>query len=458
MILKLFKLIFNKITNQPYRLVLSSFAAVIIIGSILLYLPVSAAGKNISYMDALFTSASAVCVTGLVVVDTGSFFSMGGQIIILLLIQIGGLGVMTLSTLFLFYLKGKFGIGSREVIQETISSFDIVDIGLLLKSVLIFTFTCEAAGAVLLTIRFLFDMPFSAAIYNAVFHSISAFCNAGFSTFSDSLVAYRSDIFVNVIIIFLIIIGGIGFIVNYELVKNWNKKFSFRALSLHSKIVISVSGALIAVGTVLILFFEYSVSMKEFDFSTKILAAFFQSVTSRTAGFNTIDLYSFSIPSIFVIVGLMFIGASPSSCGGGIKTSTIAVVLAFIRSRINGQKNINLFHNTLPFNVISKAIVIVVFGISTVVFFSFLISIFEISNTSFSDNGTRFIQIFFEVVSAFGTVGLSTGITPELSFVSRVLLVILMLMGRVGPLTIALSIGSKEAVDIRYVEDTIIIG
>ncbi|MBU3947839.1 MAG: TrkH family potassium uptake protein [Proteobacteria bacterium] len=435
-----------------------SFISVILIGSFLLSRPFASTGPALNFVDSLFTSTSATCVTGLIVVDTGSSFSTAGQIIILMLIQVGGLGIMSFSTLLLFFFHGRFGIGSREVIQETLAFFDTIDIGSLLKSVFIFTFSFEAIGTVLLTIRFLFDMPFDKALYAAVFHSISAFCNAGFSTFPDSLTAYRSDIFVNLIIMFLIISGGIGFIVIYELYKNRKKGFSFHKLSLHSRAVLLFSGLLIIVGTVFLFIFEYDVSMKGYSLLAKILSSMFQSVTARTAGFNTIDISAVSMPSLLVIANLMFIGASPASCGGGIKTATLAVIFAFIRSKINDTKNVNLFYSTLPFKVISKAIVLVVFAILTVILFSFLVTIAEFHNTPFSDNGTKFIQIFFEVVSAFGTVGLSAGITAALSPVSRILITIVMLIGRVGPLTLAVVIATKDGNDIKYAEDNILVG
>jgi trk system potassium uptake protein TrkH len=365
------------------------------------------------------------------VVDTGSFFSIYGQIIILVLIQIGGLGIMSFSILFLFYLRGRLGIGSREIIEETLSTFSNIDVASLLKSVFIFTFTIESIGAVLLTIRF---------------------------TFSDSLKGYRTDIFVNIVMMLLIISGGLGFIVLYEIMLRSKKGFSFKKLSLHSRTVIFFSFALIVIGAALIFIIEYDVSMKDYSLSSKFLTSLFQSVTARTAGFNTIDIHSFSMPTIFVIVTLMFIGASPASCGGGIKTSTFAVLIAFIRTRIYNTRNVNLFYNTLPIRVVSKAVVIIVFGVISVVVFSFLISIIEMENTSFSQNGTHFIQIFFEVVSAFGTVGLSTGITSDLGTMSRILITLLMLIGRVGPLTIAVAIGSKESEDIKYAEDNILIG
>ncbi len=455
----IFGIIYKHISKlTPQSLLLVSFAIVIFIGSILLMQPFSLQQDQISFVDALFTSASATCVTGLTVVDTGSFFSSSGQLIILLLIQIGGIGVMSFSVLFLFFVRGKFGIGGREIIQETLSFFGTLDIGALLKSVFVFTLTIELIGAVLLSARFAFDMPFNEAIYNGIFHSISAFCNAGFSLFPNSLINYQSDIYINLVISFLIISGGIGFIVFFEIKKIFTKKLSLRDLSLHSKVVINVSLILILIGSLFIFIFEYHVSMDGMDLGNKIMASIFQSISSRTAGFNTLDLNSLSMPSLFFLSTLMFIGASPASTGGGIKTVTLAVLIAFIRSKIKDSKNVNLAHNTLPFRVVSKAIVVIVFAITIIVLFSFLISITELNHIPFHQNGDRFLEIFFEVVSAFGTVGLSTGITVDFSIIGRLLIIILMFAGRVGPLTIATAIGTKNKKDIKYAEDNILVG
>ncbi|MFH2045868.1 MAG: TrkH family potassium uptake protein [Pseudomonadota bacterium] len=453
---KPYKISFSQLS--PQALVTLSFVSVILVGAFLLSCPFASTGLALNFVDSLFTSTSATCVTGLVVVDTGTYFSLTGQIIILVLIQVGGLGIMSFSTFLLFFLRGRFGIGSREIIQETLAFFDTIDIGALLKSVFIFTFSFEAIGVFLLTIRFLFDMPLDQAFFTAVFHSISAFCNAGFSTFPDSLTAYRSDIFVNLIVMFLIVSGGIGFIVIYEIYKLRKKGFTFYKLSLHSRVVLLFSVLLIIIGTVFLFIFEYEVSMKGYSLFTKFLSSLFQSVTARTAGFNTIDISAISMPSLFVIASLMFIGASPASCGGGIKTATLAVIFAFVKSKIKGSKNVNLFYSTLPFKVISKAIVLVVFAILTVIIFSFLVLVAEFHNTPFADNGTLFIKIIFEVISAFGTVGLSAGITPELSSISRILITIVMLIGRVGPLTLAVVIAARDEQDVQYAEDNILVG
>ncbi len=455
-----FSEIYNKIALKlkPQSFLLISFVSVILFGTVLLMQPFALNGNSISFVNALFTSTSATCVTGLTVVDTGSFFSIPGQIILLVLIQLGGLGVMSFSVLFLFFLRGKFSIGEREIIQETLSFFDTIDLASLLKSVFIFTITIEAIGAVLLTVRFLFDMSFGEAVYAGIFHSISAFCNAGFSIFPNSLINYQSDLYINIVISLLIFLGGIGFIVLYEFKKMYGEKISYRKFSLHSRVVIKLSFFLILLGALFIFIFEYNVSMKNMDLGSKILTSLFQSITSRTAGFNTIDIYSLSMPSLFFIINLMFIGASPASTGGGIKTATLAVIISFIRSKIKDSKNVNIGFSTLPFKVISKAIIIVVFAISIIVLFSFLLTVIELDHIPFNANGDKFLEIFFEVVSAFGTVGLSTGITPAFSFIGKGLIILLMLAGRVGPLTIATAIGSKENKDIKYAQDNILVG
>lgn len=420
--------------------------------------PFALNNTRLSFIDSLFTSTSATCVTGLTVVNVGDHFSIWGQTIILALIQLGGLGVMSFSVLLLFFLKGKFGIGSREIIQETLSFFNTIDIQSLLKSVFIFTIVIELIGAILLSIRFAFDMPISSAIYSGIFFSISAFCNAGFGIFNDSLVPYQSDIFVNVVIATLIIMGGIGFIVLFEFKNAWKNKISFSKFSLHSRVVLKLSLFLIVIGSLFIFLFEYNVSMQNMNLKSKILISIFQSISTRTAGFNTIDFYTLSMPTLFFIITLMFIGASPASTGGGVKTTTIVVIISFIKARLNNSNNVNIKYSTIPFRVLSKAVIVVVFAISIIVVASFLLTIIELQHIPFNANGDRFLQIFFEVVSAFGTVGLSTGITADFSTVGRIIIIVLMLAGRVGPLTIATAIGSKETKDIKYAEDNILIG
>lgn len=448
----------SHIFANPSRLIFISFLFLIILGSFFLYLPSGLiTEQQISYIDALFTSASASCVTGLTVLDTGEFFSIYGKITILFLFQIGGLGIMTFSTLILFIIRGRFGIRSREIIQESLSSFYVTDIYKLLKYIIIFTFSIESIGALLLYIRFSFDMPFNQALFNAIFHSVSAFCNAGFSTFSSSLIVYKTDILVNLVIITLIVSGGLGFIVIFELFQKRGSIILVKHYSLHTKIVLTSTLGLILLGTILIFIFEFNGSLKSESLYSKLLISLFQSVTSRTAGFNTLNINLLSLPTIFVLISLMFIGASPSSTGGGIKTTTFVLIISYIISRIKEQKNVNLFYRTFNNSDVSKSIVVFVFGILTISFFTILVTLIELGSNSTIENGNQFLSIIFEVVSAFGTVGLSTGITPSLSEASKVLLSILMLIGRVGPLTLVLAIGSKKT-DIKYASENVSIG
>lgn len=455
----IFSFIKNFIHNlKPQTLLVLGFLLVILLGAVLLTFEFASKTSSLNFIDALFMAASATCVTGLAVVDIGTTLSFAGQIIILLLIQIGGLGVMTFSTFLLLLIRGRFGIASRELIQETLTYFDNIEIASLLKTVFSFAFVTEFIGAVLLSIRFAFDMPLTDAIYSGIFHSISAFCNAGFSIYSDSLMKYQSDVFVNFVFIGLIILGGIGFIVAFEVKNQFKKKLSWHNFSLHSKIVLSFTPILIIAGFFFIFFLEFNHSMKELDFGTKILASLFQSVTSRTAGFNTVDISNISISSIVIISMLMFIGASSASCGGGIKTSTFVVVLSYIKARINSSNNVNLFYSSIPQNIVVKSILIFSFSFFTIVLFSFLLAVVELQGGSLYEEGTIYIQLVFETVSAFGTVGLSTGITPSLSDIGKLLVSVLMFIGRLGPITIALVMGTKENIEIKYAEDKIIVG
>jgi len=443
---------------DPKVILVLGFVSAAIAGTILLSMPFSLTGEPVTFIDIFFTAASAACINGLMTVDISRHFTFTGQLIIMVLIQIGGLGIMSFSTLFLLFLRGKFAMNEREIVLESLSLFETTDVSKLFKSVFVFTFLFETVGAIILTARFSNDMPFQEALFSGCFHSIAAFCNAGISIFPDGLMQFRSDIVVNIIIMILIAAGGIGFVVMYELSKFNKKKFAFFRLSLHTKTALLFSGGLILLGALLLFITEYNVSMQGFDFKTRILSSLFQSVTSRSAGYNTLDVNSFSVISLLIIISLMFIGASPASCGGGIKVSTIAVIIAFIRSRINDVKNVNLFYSTIPFHIISRAILVMVFGIITVLVFSLLISIIELSGSPFYLNSTKFLRIFFEVVSAFGTTGLSTGITSSFSEISKFLLSFLMLIGRIGPLTLVLAAGSKEIADIKYSEDNILVG
>ncbi|MED5016644.1 TrkH family potassium uptake protein [Paenibacillus chibensis] len=435
----------------PPQILVLGFAAIILIGAILLTLPISnTTGKPLRFIDALFTATSATCVTGLVVKDTGLFFSTFGQVVIMLLIQVGGLGFMTMATLFSLALKRKISLRDRLILQEAMNQNTMEGIVRLIRKVLFFSLIIEGCGAVLLAIRWSFDMPVGKAIYFGIFHGVSMFNNAGFDLFGhfNSLTGYVYDPLVNIVVMFLIVSGGIGFIVMSDLVE-YKKN---RKLSLHSKVVLSMTGSLILVGAVVIFIFEFSNSktIGSLNWGGKILASFFQSVTPRTAGANTLDLASMRQASQFFMVILMFIGASPGSTGGGIKTTTFTIMVGAVFAMIRGRDDIVIFRYRLAQERIFKALTITFLALFLVVGVSMVLSTTEDSN---------FLTILYETTSAFGTVGLSLGLTPHLSMVGKILLSLTMFAGRLGPLTLAYALGPKKGKELyRHPEGKIIIG
>ncbi|GIP29894.1 K+ transporter Trk [Paenibacillus sp. J23TS9] len=435
----------------PPQILVLGFAGIILIGAILLTLPISnTTGKPLRFIDALFTATSATCVTGLVVKDTGTFFSTFGQVVIMLLIQVGGLGIMTMATLFSLALKRKISLRDRLILQEAMNQNTMEGIVRLIRKVLIFSLAIEGCGAILFAIRWSFDMPLGRAIYFGIFHGVSMFNNAGFDLFGhfNSLTGYVYDPLVNIVVMFLIVSGGIGFIVLSDLVEYHNK----RKLSLHTKVVLSMTGALILAGAVVIFVFEFTNprTLGSLNWGGKILASFFQSVTPRTAGANTLDLASMRQASQFFMVILMFIGASPGSTGGGIKTTTFTILVGAVIAMIRGRDDIVLFRYRLAQERIFKALTITFLALFLVVGVSMVLSTTEDSN---------FLTILYETTSAFGTVGLSLGLTPHLTLVGKILICLTMFAGRLGPLTLAYALGPKKGKELyRHPEGKIIIG
>lgn len=451
--------IFNAFEGKFYRLLASnppvtlmlSFLGLIAVGTFLLMLPASSqSGYVTPFVDALFTSTSATCVTGLIVKDTPVYFSVFGQIIILLLIQLGGLGIMTVSTAFALVLGQRLNLKLENVMHSVVSGSPSIDIFQLLKNIVYVTAIIEMAGAAILYFRFIQDMQPLKAFYFSVFHSISAFCNAGFALFSDNMMTYVGSITINLGITLLIILGGIGFSVVIDLYRYFTSRARNKRLNLHSKLVLVTSAMLLLGGMIAYFMAEYKVSMAGFTVPDRLLASWFQSVTTRTAGFNTIDVSRLSPASILVSLVLMFIGASPGSTGGGIKTTTFAVLILSLTSMLKGKKDLSTFNRKISLNNYREATslitlaAILVFG---VIFIMMLIEPFS------------FEKIAFEAFSAFGTVGLSMGITPSLSFTGKLLITLLMYIGRIGPLTIiyALSI-SRRQTNIEFAEEKIAIG
>jgi trk system potassium uptake protein TrkH len=424
-----------------------SFVGTILIGTLLLTFPAATTdGRGTTFVDALFTATSATCVTGLIVRDTPVYFSTFGQMVILVLIQLGGIGIMSYSA-FLALLFGRFTFGQRSMMQEMMEEERNV-LGMIFY-VFRMTFTIEIIGAIVLFLRWIFVYRnFMYTLYLSVFHSVSAFCNAGFSLFSNSLERYIADPVVNITIMALIILGGIGFIVVYEVSRNLGR--TRRALSIHSKLVLTTSALLVIIGFLLIFFIEFDGAFLNFPLTGKLWGALFQSVTPRTAGFNTVPIASLSAITLTIIIILMFIGASPGSTGGGIKTSTFAILLLSLANIMRGKADIEVFKRKIPSAIVYKAMAIVVGTMLLLVTIFLLLLAFE---------NQPFLPLLFEAVSAFGTVGLSMGITSDLTIIGKLLIIILMYGGRIGPLTLGFALTrALRRSKVEYPEARVLIG
>ena len=437
-----------------------AFACLIVVGACLLMLPeASRTDKSIGVVNALFTATSAACVTGLIVLDTGKDLSLYGQAVVLFLIQVGGLGIITMSTVFILLAGRRPGSVSRTVLQDTFTHGRERRLSNLILDILRFTFIIEGVGALLLFIGFLPGKTYGEALYLAVFHAISAFCNAGFSIFSDSLIGFRQNGLINFVICVLIIMGGIGFLVLSEL-KNgfpYNRR-KWQRLSLHTKLVISTTILLLVGGTLVILFMERQNMPVSLSAGERLMSSIFQSVTARTAGFNTLRIDMLANETLFVMIVLMFIGASPGSCGGGIKTCTFATLALMGLSRLRGQRRPQIFKRSVSMASLARANSVFVISIGVVVIGTMLLLMTEIGDTPHPLSRGKFLEVLFEAVSAFGTVGLSMGITPVLSTGGKLLIVMLMFIGRLGPLLIGLAV-SRQAVDrFHYAEENVMIG
>ncbi|MCR3956421.1 MAG: TrkH family potassium uptake protein [Gudongella sp.] len=434
---------------NPPRVLAMGFMGLIFLGSILLNLPIASAdGNSIGLLDALFTSASAVCVTGLIVVNTATHWSLFGQGIILLLIQIGGLGIMTMATMVALIMGKKISLKERLIIKEQMNQETMSGMVRLILYVLAMTFSIEAVGAVLLSFDFIPEYGVAKGIWFSVFHSVSAFCNAGFDITGNSFMSYADSPITILTLSVLIIVGGTGFAVLNDLAKHrrWVR------LSLHTKLVVTMSLILLVIGTVFFFILEYSnpSTIGQMPFWEKLSSAFFASVVPRTAGFNSIDTAALRESSVFLTIILMFIGGSPGSTAGGVKTATIGVVLMATISIIRGEKDIEVYEKRLNQETVFKSLAIVTVGMGMIVLISFLLTITESKN---------FLDILFEATSAFATVGLSRGITSELTIIGKIIIIGTMYAGRVGPLTMAYAIGyNKKHKRYRYSEGHISVG
>lgn len=442
---------------HPTVLLLLSYLAAIAVGTAALMLPAATSSGQIGFIDSLFTATSAVCVTGLIVVDTGSYFTPLGQWIILILIQIGGLGIMTISVALFQIIGKKVVFQQRMAMQEVFSHTPRADIYYLIRSVLIFTLIAEAIGAVILFAHWAGPYPLSKAAYLAIFHSISAFCNAGFSLFETSFIAERASLAINLAVISLIVLGGIGFPVVYEIHSRLARR-STGKISIQTKTVLVTTLIFIFTGAVIILAAEKDL-VKTMGAGKAVLTALFQSVTCRTAGFNTIDIASLNTATLVFMMFLMMVGASPGSCGGGIKTTTFAVLATFSYSRLRRFKCVNLFKKTIPEATVTKSVSVLVFAFAAICVAVFLILLLDPEHGSRVEGNRQFLSYLFETVSAFGTVGLSMGVTSKLMDFGKLMIICLMVVGRVGvPAFTYIIAGAGSPKGIEYAEENMMIG
>ncbi|MGE0491405.1 MAG: TrkH family potassium uptake protein [Vulcanimicrobiota bacterium] len=436
---------------SPSQLMVLSFLALIGLGTLLLSLPVCHASNKVGWLEALFTSTSAVCVTGLAVVDTATDYSLAGQAVILLLFQLGGLGIMLWSSALLTLLGGRLGLRERVALQQFMPGLSLSGAAQLTQRVMVFTLGCELVGAILLFALWSQRLPAGEALWAAVFHSVSAFCNAGFSIWSDSLSADVANVPVNLVVMALIVVGSLGYLVCAD-VFQYGRGRKVR-LSLHAYLVLWVSAGLIVTGALGFYCFEYdnAATLAELTPATRITASFFQSVTTRTAGFNTLDLSAVRSETLEWMVFLMFVGGSPGSTAGGIKTTTLAILLLAALAQTRGRDQVEAHGRSIPTPRILQSVALVVVAAASVWLLSVVLNYLEPHD---------FDRVLFEATSALATVGLSTGITATLGTPSRLLICLAMLAGRVGPLTLAISLLHQEAQKqaIKYPPEDVAIG
>lgn len=439
----------KKTNLNPPRVLALGFASLIIIGTILLNLSISTkSGQSVGLINALFTAASSVCVTGLVVLNTAETWSLFGQVVIILLIQIGGLGFMTITTMGAVIIGKKITLKGKLIIKEQLNQSDMFNLVGLTKYVVLITLGIEAIGALILSTKFIPIYGVKKGIWFSIFHGISAFCNAGFDLIGDSMVPFSNDIIVNFAISGLVILGGLGFSVMIDIFR----KRSFKKLRLHSKLVISLTVFLILFGSLVFFATEYNnpLTLSNMSNYEKALASFFQSVISRTAGFNSVKMGSLHDTTAFLMIILMFIGGSPGSTAGGIKTTTFGVLALTTISVIKGEKDVVVYKKRLSNDIIYRSLAIVVIALGFIIIVSFILTITETA---------IFLDILFETTSAFATVGVSRGITSSLTSFGKIVIVLAMYAGRIGPLTMAFVFAKKgKRKNYTYSEGEVTVG
>ena len=442
-----------KARKSTTRLIAFGFAMIILTGTLLLTLPFANKSGHGNMLNSLFTATSATCVTGLVVADTYQNWTTFGQLVILCMIQVGGLGFMTIGAYISVILKKRIGLQEREQLQESVNTLEIAGVVRLVKKIVQGALCIEFLGAVLLSFRFIPRFGVVKGIYYSLFHAVSAFCNGGFDLMGteeaySSLVAYEGDILVNLVIVALILVGGIGFIVWDDVARN---KWHFKRYLLHSKIVLTVTFLLTVIGTVLFLLTENNAAFAGMSPLEKVLGALFSAVTPRTAGFNCVDTAALSNSGKLITMVMMFIGGSPGSTAGGVKTTSVIVLLFYAGAMVLNKEDINLFGRRLTDEVVKKANAVVIINATlTIVATVIIMALQPLLN---------FEDVLFEVLSAIGTVGMTVGITRDLDIIARVILIVLMYCGRLGSLSFALVFAQKNtSAPMRQPQEKIIVG
>ncbi|WP_346915783.1 TrkH family potassium uptake protein [Clostridium sp.] len=444
--------ILKKTKLSEVQVLALGFFIVIFIGGIILSLPISSAnGEATNFLDSLFTATSATCVTGLVTVDTGTHWNLFGQTVIMILIEIGGLGFMSFATFISVLIGRRITLKSRLLMQEAMNTFNIQGLVKMLKKVMLFTFIIQFIGALILSTQLIPEFGVARGLYISIFSSISTFCNAGFDLFGNfnSYTGYYDNSIILLTVSALIAIGGLGFIVLLDLYNYRNTK----KLSLHSKLVLLITAILIVGGTIVMFILEYNNpnTIGNMNFKDKIVNSIVASISPRTAGINSVPIDKMTTTSKFVTVILMFIGGSPGSTAGGLKTSTLGIILCTAISVIRGKENADIFGRTIPRGLQLKAITLLIIGMGLVMTVTMMLTIAEPNEA--------FLDVLYEATSAFGTVGLTTGVTQRLSEPGKIIIITLMYLGRVGPLTVVMAIVSrKKGANYKYPEGKILIG
>lgn len=435
------------------RLIASGFALIILAGALLLTLPIANKSGHGNLLNSLFTATSATCVTGLVVADTYRNWTIFGQLVILCMIQVGGLGFMTIGAYISVLLKKRIGLQEREQLQESVNTLEIAGVVRLVKKIVQGAFCIEGLGTVLLACRFIPRFGVVRGIYFSIFHAVSAFCNGGFDLMGvneaySSLVAFEGDIVVNLVVVTLILVGGIGFIVWDDVARH---KWHFRKYLLHSKIVITTTLVLTAAGTLLFLITEDQAAFAGMSPLEKFLGALFSSVTPRTAGFNSVDTAALSNSGKIITMVMMFVGGSPGSTAGGVKTTSVVVLLFYAVAMVLNREDINLFGRRLSDEVVKKANAVVIINSTLTIMATIIIMTLQPL--------LNFEDVLFEVLSAIGTAGMTVGITRDLNTISRVIIMVLMYCGRLGSLSFALIFAQKKtSASVRQPQEKIIVG